>query len=528
VSLSVKLIAATSIVVAAAVAASAFFGQRTIQELGRRDAAARRDAGERAILRESRLVAEKVAATVAVPLGGNALGDVQPLLDAARREDAAHGRILWLIATDVTGQVVGRSGPAPARDQLPAADGPDAIARAALGPATWLYTTPIRIGQVRIGSLQLGVSTAAEDAELAAAIREVEERARASTRMVWLVAAGVLVAGILLAALQGVGMARPLRLMARQAERIAAGTFDERVPADRRDEIGALAHSFNRMAADLGTLVVEREQRAVLERELSLARAVQQSMLPPSDLVRHGHVKIVGHCLPASSCGGDWWTFRALSGDRLLIVVGDATGHGLHSAMIAATARGAVEALAEVDERLLSPEQVLKSIDSAIRNVGDHNVQMTCFAAAIDPHAGILHYANAGQNFPYVVRMGAARTLDTADILALSGNPLGDRTIAPFIRHGQIVLRPGDLFVCFTDGVVERQSPSGKLFGDRRLRSELRGSVLEVDGASLVALGGKLLAALDAFAAGTTAEDDLTLVLVQFDPPVADRALRSA
>jgi len=275
-------------------------------------------------------------------------------------------------------------------------------------------------------------------------------------------------------------------------------------------------------------LLSEQARKASLEKEMELARQVQQAMLPPDTLAQHGSFKVVGYCQPASSCGGDWWTYRKLSNGRMLLVVGDATGHGIHSAMIAATARGAVEALAEVDERLLSPEQVLKSIDSAIRNVGDHNVQMTCFAAAIDPHAGILHYANAGQNFPYVVRMGAARTLDTADILALSGNPLGDRTIAPFIRHGQIVLRPGDLFVCFTDGVVERQSPSGKLFGDRRLRSELRGSVLEVDGASLVALGGKLLAALDAFAAGTTAEDDLTLVLVQFDPPVADRALRSA
>ena len=99
--------------------------------------------------------------------------------------------------------------------------------------------------------------------------------------------------------------------------------------------------------------------------------------------------------------------YRKLSGGRMLLVLGDATGHGIHSAMIAATARGAVEALAGVDERLLTPEQVLRAIDHAIRMVGEHNVLMTAFAAVFDSQTGALHYANAGQNFPYVITLGS-------------------------------------------------------------------------------------------------------------------------
>jgi serine phosphatase RsbU (regulator of sigma subunit) len=530
--LSARLIAATSIVVAAAVAASAFFGQRTIEDLGRRDAASRRDVGERSIIREAELVAERVAASVAVPLANSAFGDVQPLLDAAQRDDQARGdhRILWTIVRDVGGQPIATTGTPPAAEVLAAAASrrptSSAVARHPLAPATWLYAAPIKVGATIIGQLLMGITTAAVDAELAASIAEVEQRARASTRSVWLVAGVVLIAGMLLAALQGISMARPLRRLAHHAERIAAGHFDERAPTGRRDEIGALAASFNRMASDLGLLLVDRAQRAVLERELSLARDVQQAMLPPAELVQHGPIRLVGHCRPASTCGGDWWTFRRLPGDRMLIVLGDATGHGLHSAMIAATARGAVEALAEVDERLLTPDQVLKSIDAAIRGVGDHNVLMTCFAAVLDPVAGLVDIANAGQNFPYVVRMGPASTLEQAEILALSGNPLGDRVIPPLIRSGQTSFNPGDLLVCFTDGVVERQSPGGKLFGDRRLRSALRGATVERDGASLVALGDKVLAAVDSFAAGTTAEDDLTLVLCQLDPSATSHEAR--
>jgi serine phosphatase RsbU (regulator of sigma subunit) len=532
--LSAKLVVATSVVVAAAVAASAFFGQRTIEDLGRSDAASRRDAGERAIFRESELVAQKVAAAIAVPLGTSTFADVAPLLVAAQREDEARGdrRILWAVVRDIADQDVATLGAPPPSERLaeamarPPEAGTAGSTRHVLAPATWLYRAPITIGGTTIGQLLMGVTTAAVDAELAAAIRAARDRARAAMRAVWLVAAVVLAVGILLAAIQGIGMARPLRLLARQAERIAAGHFEERVPAHRRDEIGALAASFNRMAGDLGQLLVDRAQRAVLERELSLARDVQQAMLPPAGLVQHGPIRLVGHCRPASSCGGDWWTYRRLADDRLLLVVGDATGHGLHSAMIAATARGAVEALAEVDERLLTPEQVLKSIDAAIRNVGDHNVLMTCLAAVIDPRAGVLQVANAAQNFPYVVRVGPAATLEQAEILALSGNPLGDRAIPSAIRSGQTTLRPGDVFVLFTDGIVERQSPSGKLFGDRRLRSALRGAPVEAAGASLVALGDKVLAAVESFADGTVAEDDLTLVLCQLDPPATSEARR--
>jgi len=206
----------------------------------------------------------------------------------------------------------------------------------------------------------------------------------------------------------------------------------------------------------------------------------------------------------------------------MLLVVGDATGHGIHSAMIAATARGAVEALSGIDERLLTPEQVLRAIDSAIRQVGDHNVLMTAFAAVFDSANGILHYANAGQNFPYVIKLGATRVLEEASIIAASGNPLGDRNIAVEIRRGSLQLRAGDLFVCFTDGVVERANPAGKLFGDRRLRGALTGQPL-ADGNALIRLRDGIVQTLERYAEGATADDDITFVLCQFDPVSAQR-----
>jgi serine phosphatase RsbU (regulator of sigma subunit) len=529
--ISVKLILATSVVVAAAVGTATWFGQRSIRELTESQIAARRTAGEHSITRESELVVQAVATAVAIPIAGNTYPDIRPLLDAAVQEDKASGdnRVQWLVVIDSTGAVIEQTAGAPAKDKLAELDRRLAggikngeIVHAVGGPAIttdWVYGSPVKLGTSKLGALRMGVSTAGLDQELQTSISQAEDRARASRNRVWLVSLVVLGIGVVLAALQGVQLARPIKALTVQAERIAGGDLQARVPEGRRDELGVLARAFNKMADEIRELLVEQRQKASLEKEMQLARQVQQAMLPPDTLDQHGHLKVVGYCMPASSCGGDWWTYRKMSSGRMLLVLGDATGHGIHSAMIAATARGAVEALAAIDERLLTPEQVLKAIDSAIRQVGDHNVLMTAFAAVFDSSNGALHYANAGQNFPYVMKLnGTTRTLEDASIIAASGNPLGDRNIKVEIRRGSLQLRPGDLFVCFTDGVVERANKAGKLFGDRRLRGTLTGQPLP-DGPALIQLRDRLVTTLDRYGDGAMVEDDITFVLCQFDPP---------
>ncbi len=529
ISISAKLVLVSSIVVAAAVGTSTWFGQRMISELTELQIEARHQSGEKAIARESELIVRSVASATAFPLGNSAYADVKDALDAAVRDDTQGDRRLsWLVVTDNANTIVQTVGSAPTADKLAElgnllktgiANGD--VQHAKIGAGTdWVYGAPIKLGTTAVGALRMGVSTAGLDKELADSLAASEDRAHAARNRVLLVSLVVLAIGVLLAGLQGVQLARPIKALTAQANRIASGDLQSRVETTRGDELGVLGRTFNVMADEINHLLVHRAQKASLEKEMELARQVQQAMLPPHTLEEHGYLKVVGYCQPATSCGGDWWTYHKLSNGRMLLVLGDATGHGIHSAIIAATARGAVEALSGIDERLLTPEQVLKAIDSAIRQVGDHNVLMTAFSAVFDSVSGTLHYANAGQNFPYVIKLGADRILESASIIAASGNPLGDRNIAVEIRRGSLQLRPGDLFVCFTDGVVERANQQGKLFGDRRLRSALTGQSI-ADGAALVTLRDRLVTALDQYADGKVADDDITFVLCQYDPPIS-------
>lgn len=528
--LSVKLMLTTSIVVAAAVAISAWYGQRVIGELARDDANARRAAGEAAIIRQSELLARNIAMATAFPMGQQAFSEIGPLISATARE---YPRIQWIAVGSDRGQLVANTDGAPQVDftDFPGAagGGPVEYRRIAADRPDWIYGAAIKVGDQVVGQLRLGVSTKDLDDELRRAIASADARARESMRTVWLVAAVLLLVGVVMAAIQGIRTGRPLQVMSQLATRIAGGDLNERVPAAHRsDEIGQLARNFNFMADRLVVLMADQAQKASMERELALARSLQQGMLPSTELSQHGQFKFIGHCEPASSCGGDWWTFQKLPGGRLLIVIGDATGHGVHSAILASTARGAVEALAEADERLLSPDQVLRSIDAAIRNVGEQALLMTAFVAVFDSNAGMIHYANAGQNFPYVLHMQPDRVLDKSTIIAASGNPLGDRVLKVDIRRGAIQLRPGDLFVAFTDGVVERQAPNGKLFGDRRLRSIFTGRALPAEGHGLTALRNDVRQAIETFAGGTDAQDDITFVLCHYDPPEVSQVPKGA
>jgi serine phosphatase RsbU (regulator of sigma subunit) len=527
--ISVKLILATSIVIAAAVFTATWFSQTSINDLTERSIAARRESGMKSIVRESELVVGAVASAVALPLseskfGGIAADVLEPAIKVDQESDK---RVQWLIVADTAGAIVAATKGAPTSTtdlQRLLKDGQtsNGVSRANVKGSEWVYGAPVVLAGPQ-GTVLMGVTTAGLEAELTKALDEAKQRSTATRNRVWMVGLVVLAIGIVLAALQGVRLAAPIKVLTRQAERIAAGDLSQRVPLGRRDELGVLAGAFNFMTGQIQHLLVEQAQKASLEKEMSLARQVQQAMLPPETLDEHGNLKVVGYCMPASSCGGDWWTYRKLSNGRMLLVVGDATGHGIHSAMIAATARGAVEALSGIDERLLTPEQVLRAIDSAIRQVGDHNVLMTAFAAVFDSSNGILHYANAGQNFPYVIKLGATRVLEEASIIAASGNPLGDRNIAVEIRRGSLQLRPGDLFVCFTDGLVERANPAGKLFGDRRLRGALTGQKIP-DGRALIRLRDQVIQIVERYAEGAVAEDDITFVLCQFDPPAVHRS----
>jgi sigma-B regulation protein RsbU (phosphoserine phosphatase) len=316
----------------------------------------------------------------------------------------------------------------------------------------------------------------------------------------------------------GLAAQRAIGTVIEQADRLSRG---EAVSGG--DPVAAPAiEALERVGVKMQQMLEARAHIVATERDLDRARRMYRSILPLASVAMHGRVRVAGQCEPAAETGGDWWTYRKLSGGRMLVVVGDATGHGVYSAMIGCAAHGAVEALYNVGEEQLTPASVLTAINGAIRIPGADQVAMTCFAALFDPAKGLVHFANASHMFPLVATTDLDGTVKTVGALAGQGLPgeddSADSEVQPAgIRSGSHQLSPGDVVVLFTDGLIERRGKQNREFGHRRLQQAIQAAKLVPGDNGIGGFRDNIMSKVDGWAQGSAPDDDVTLVVCAFD-----------
>jgi serine phosphatase RsbU (regulator of sigma subunit)/predicted ester cyclase len=243
----------------------------------------------------------------------------------------------------------------------------------------------------------------------------------------------------------------------------------------------------------------ERLERERIEQELQLARSIQQASLPKEVPSLQGwHIN--PHYHPAREVGGDFYDFHLLSENRLGVVVGDATGKGVPAALVMASARSMLRALAQASN---SPGEVLSRANDALVTDIPPNMFVTCFYAILDPEYGTLKYANAGHDLPYLWRGGDAHELRA------TGMPLG---LMPGMSYEQkeIELDSGQGVFFYSDGLVEAHDPKGEMFGFPRLRAHV------AERGEERSLGDFLMKELYSFVGeGWEQEDDITLLTLK-------------
>jgi serine phosphatase RsbU (regulator of sigma subunit) len=160
---------------------------------------------------------------------------------------------------------------------------------------------------------------------------------------------------------------------------------------------------------------VERERERV-EQELRVARSIQQALLP-KEVPQLKHWQITPYSQPAREVGGDFYDFFELEEGRVGVVVGDATGKGVPAALVMASARSMLRALAQASN---SPGEALRRVNDALVPDIPSNMFVTCFYAILEPKSISLSYANAGHDLPYLRSQGGY-----CEELRARGMPLG-------------------------------------------------------------------------------------------------------
>jgi phosphoserine phosphatase RsbU/P len=271
---------------------------------------------------------------------------------------------------------------------------------------------------------------------------------------------------------------------------------------DTTAELSGIRTNLVRLADQLIRLLMSTAAKAALDRELAVARTVQQLLVPPSETVQGSILKVASHYLPASECGGDWWGFYMLPGGRDLVVIGDVMGHGIASAIMTGAAKASCELGCHVLGEALTPGELLRLMNVAFCRSSQQRMMMSCCAALFDRPAGTVSVAGAGHPFPYLLRDGSLQPL------AVQGQPFGADLNAAYDAV-TLPLHSRDLFVFFTDGLVERENTAGEQFSERRLRAACQRAYLS----GAPAVRDSIVQTLSDFAGPKAAGDDITLVV---------------
>ena len=278
------------------------------------------------------------------------------------------------------------------------------------------------------------------------------------------------------------------------------------------------------------TLAEEAVSRAKLEREIEIAREVQERLFPQTFPDVRG-VTMAAHCRPAQIVGGDYYDLISISDrspagagqshdpqidstggeatsgtDGLGVAIGDISGKGVSAALLMASLHASLRGQTLNGASDLAT--TMRNVNRLLYEASDSNRYATFFYAELDCASRTLRYVNAGHNPPVVLRKenGAWRVLRLE-----GGGPVVGLLVDATYEPQVISLIAGDILLAFTDGISEAMNAAEEEWGEDRMIAEAQ-THADLNAAELLQ---RIFGAVEAFVAGAPQHDDMTLVVLQ-------------
>src|SRR5271169_3523901 len=244
---------------------------------------------------------------------------------------------------------------------------------------------------------------------------------------------------------------------------------------------------------------IARQERR-LERDLALARELQMRLLPQT-LPKLAHLDIAAKFTPARAIGGDLYDFIPYSLSRLGIVIGDVSGKGAPAAIYAALVSGILRSHAPIEP---GPAEMLSAVNLSLAERRIEAQFVSLIYAVWDDEHRTLQVANSGVPRPVYVHDGKN------DVIEATGLPLGLFDDASYDEF-RFKMKPGDMFVFFSDGILDARNRKGELFG----RGRVEKIIAECAGRSADCVVDSLFKAAAEHSAGVETFDDQTVVAIK-------------
>ena len=267
---------------------------------------------------------------------------------------------------------------------------------------------------------------------------------------------------------------------------------------DLQEKNRQLAQAYEELQAAQARLIKQEKMVA----EMKIAREIQRSILPKSS----PHVPGLDFGMliePMESVGGDFFDFIVLDGERVGLVMGDVSDHGVPAAIFMALTYSLMRVEAR---RQNTPGDVLRAVNQQLQEMNDSGMFVTILYGVLNRITREFHFARAGHELPLLLdaqRNPLPLTLRPGQFLGVFPEPLIDEQC--------LTLPAGSLVVMFTDGVTETRNPDGELFGGERLQAVLYAGRNPTAQAACEAA----LAEVRAFGDYAAQSDDIALIAVQ-------------
>jgi sigma-B regulation protein RsbU (phosphoserine phosphatase) len=268
------------------------------------------------------------------------------------------------------------------------------------------------------------------------------------------------------------------------------------------DALGAQAGSILENAR----LIEHERERQRLEQELSIAREIQQALVPQG--VRdYPHFSITGVYRPCNEVGGDYFDVFPLPDGRIALLIADVAGKGLGAALLTTMLQGALSGMTlGVD-----PVKVFNHLNQFLCQRAAVGRCATMFFGLLDL-GGALEFVRAGHPTPLLLRQG-----EVSELYSTGSLPIG-LVETELFTSSHIQLERGDTLLLYTDGVTEAEDRNRNLFQDERLKEAFG----QHPNSSLKTLLDGVGSAVEKFTEGASQADDLTLLAVRYRGPAED------
>jgi len=249
-------------------------------------------------------------------------------------------------------------------------------------------------------------------------------------------------------------------------------------------------------------LIEEYLEKQHLEHSLEIAHEVQQKLFPSEDPHLAGFDIAVWN-RPCDATGGDCCDFLRLDDERLVLTLGDVSGHGVGPALVSGAARAMLRAMNSFDDDIAG---VLGKVNDLITADLADNRFVTVFSGVLNGATGELKYCSAGQG-PLLWLHAADNKVDT---LGATGIPIGIMSGAQYELAPAVKMQTGDIFALLTDGFYEWANSNSELFGIERVIDVIKAHQAKSAKDILPAI----IDAVEAFA-DSKQTDDLTAILIK-------------